>query len=54
LVKLVADKLSTAVADERKNINADLITSTFKWGAIGVAGTALAIGIVMAFRKKAA
>lgn len=47
LVKLVADKLSTAVADERQNINAEVIDTAYKFGAAAVVGVAVVIGVTL-------
>lgn len=53
LVKLVADKLSTSVADERKNINATLVETISKYGTVALVAVALVTGIVLYSRRKA-
>lgn len=50
LVKLVADKLSTAVADERQNINAQVLDMATKAGA-AVLGL---VAVLYIFRRKSA
>jgi len=53
LVKLVADKLSTAAVDERKNINAELVDTAAKYGTAALVVVTLIIGITL-YRRKAA